>query len=845
MSQQTAEMFRMSCGATAPLELNVAGPGGAGKRHVFEHPFVLVGRHERNGLRLEDNAVSRQHAYLQQIGGRVFCVDLGSRTGIRWGATPRPAGWLCPQQGVQIGPFTLELAMAALAGEQLGESAVEEWNPLQDRESESPSLPQITVEQGNEVRARLPMNRLLVLVGSSPACRIRLRDAGVSRFHCSLLRTPQGVWLVDLLYGAGASLNGKSVPWALLEEGDRLHVGPYVLRISYPEVPAEAHSPSIAAIPTAPAATAAASLLPALQAELDQARERLRDAEVVRRQLADSQAECDRLRGQARELEAVRGERDRWQADLQNLQDRHAADLHAAHTDRDRLHTEGQTARHAAEQASARAADLERALAETAAAHETTIAEARAGWELDRQALATQLDWERQSHSEAVQATIRDNQAQADAAAEVVRQHLADSQTECDRLREQARALEGQVAELAGLRARLEAAEASARELEAVRGERDRWQAEVQNLQDRHAADLPAAQAERDRLRTDEQTARLAAEQASARVTELERALEEAAAGHETALALASTGWESDRQALVAQHEQERQSHHEAHQAAIRDHQAQTDVAAEVIRRQLADSQTECDRLREQARALEVQVAEMAQLQARLETAEASALEVFTIDGERDQAEAQDLQARLPVESADEERLGRLAADLHATQMERDYLQTEAQTVRREADEASARVTELERALAEATAAHEAALAQARAGSEPERQALAAQLEQERQTRNETIQAAVRDMQARVSVAAAEWRQRLDSAEQQLVWERGLFQTQSDQLRQQVANLLTDRDYLLVQLGQAETRLRAAGAPPAAEAGRPAESQRPSQQAIQDQVFSQFPGRRP
>src|SRR5215469_18968862 len=86
ISKHPTGVFRTSCGATAPLELKVSGPGwGDGERRVFEHPFVLVGRQEGSCLRLEDGEVSRRHAYLQQLGGRVFCVDLGSRTGIRWG----------------------------------------------------------------------------------------------------------------------------------------------------------------------------------------------------------------------------------------------------------------------------------------------------------------------------------------------------------------------------------------------------------------------------------------------------------------------------------------------------------------------------------------------------------------------------------------------------------------------------------------------------------------------------------------------------------------------------------------------------------------------------------------
>src|SRR5262249_436633 len=138
-----------------------------------------------------------------------------------------------PDQGVQIGPYTLELATDARVREGPGDWVAEDWDPLQDRANDPQFLPQITLEIGNEVVSRLHMNRMLVLVGSSPACRIRLRDARVSRYHCSLVRTPQGVWLIDLLHGT--YLNGQPLRSALVKDGDRLQVGPYVLRVRYPD----------------------------------------------------------------------------------------------------------------------------------------------------------------------------------------------------------------------------------------------------------------------------------------------------------------------------------------------------------------------------------------------------------------------------------------------------------------------------------------------------------------------------------------------------------------------------------------------------------------------------------
>ena len=79
------------------------------------------------------------------------------------------------------------------------------------------------------------MKSSLVLVGGASACKVRLRHDRVSRFHCSLVRGPLGVWAVDLLSRDGTRVNGESVPWARLMEGDRLQIGPFELRIWYEE----------------------------------------------------------------------------------------------------------------------------------------------------------------------------------------------------------------------------------------------------------------------------------------------------------------------------------------------------------------------------------------------------------------------------------------------------------------------------------------------------------------------------------------------------------------------------------------------------------------------------------
>jgi pSer/pThr/pTyr-binding forkhead associated (FHA) protein len=877
MSRFSTDLFRTSCGAASPLELNVSGPGWTGgERRVFEQPFVLIGRHEHTSLRLEDAAVSRRHAYLQQLGGRVFCVDLGSRTGTRWGEESRPAGWLHPDQAIQIGPFTLELLMAAQAGGDPGEEVAEEGDPLQDRVNDPRLMPLITVEGDNKVLAQMRMNRALVLVGSSPACRLRLSEPGISRYHCSLVRTPEGVWVIDLLNETETCLDGQPTRWALVKEGGRLQVGPYVLRFSYPNVgtatppcrlsETRAETPVPSVEDTSEQSTAEVSnLVPALQAELDQARERLQDAEALRQQLADSQAECVRLQAleaSAHEREAVCYERDQWQAEAQALQSRLASEAaerkewqQRFEAAQQQLDTEREAVRAVGERLDQQSATLQGMRAECAARNaehsaalqqlqETQDELARIQEEARSLQAELKQDCERLADAEELRQQLEDIQAKhdqlcaripeleeratsadrlgdrlraADTATEQLRVQLraAESQVaeleavnaECVRLGDQVRALEGQIAE---------AAETSAHEREVVCAERDQWQAKAQILQSRRASE--AAEREEWQQRFEATQQQLDAERESVRAMRerLQHTQDEFARKKNEACS------------LQAELEQIRE--------CLGD--------AEALRKQLTDSQAECVRLGDRVRTLEIQVAE---------AAEVSAHEREAVCAERDQwqAEAQALQAKLASDVAKQEQLDGFAAELRAAHEERDRLHTEQQAALHLAEQAKVRISDLERALTEAAGAHQRAVAETCACWESEKQALQAHLEQERQDRNRTTQAAVRDFQVRaeaairdVQVRAAaereEWRKRLEGAEAQIVCERGLSQEQSEQLRRQVAHLQAERDRLTTRLAQMESSPRAAEEHSRNEAGQAVQPANLRQLAAVDQIFTEF-----
>src|SRR5262249_13637324 len=77
------------------------------------------------------------------------------------------------------------------------------------------------------------VNRALTLVGRKLPCKVRLQSRSVSRVHCALLLTRQGLWVVDLLGRNGICVNGQPVRWALLQDGAWLQIGRFHIRICY------------------------------------------------------------------------------------------------------------------------------------------------------------------------------------------------------------------------------------------------------------------------------------------------------------------------------------------------------------------------------------------------------------------------------------------------------------------------------------------------------------------------------------------------------------------------------------------------------------------------------------
>ena len=212
-----AEFFQ-ECGLTDPFRVEVGLRGDSASRvHEFRQPFLVIGRRGGSDLLLDHWLVSRRHAYLQLIEGRFFCVDLGSRTGTHGGDATERSGWLDPVRAIQIGPYSVR----------------PELPPVSDRDY--PPLPVVswTIANPTGSPSSWTMNRGLALVGRSPACRVRISEPSISKFHCGLVLTTSGVWAIDLLSQRPIMVNGRATRFARIESGDELQVGRHVLTPAY------------------------------------------------------------------------------------------------------------------------------------------------------------------------------------------------------------------------------------------------------------------------------------------------------------------------------------------------------------------------------------------------------------------------------------------------------------------------------------------------------------------------------------------------------------------------------------------------------------------------------------
>lgn len=231
MNDPLIAQFAEACGARGPLDLRIGlADGRVMAEGSVAQPFTLVGRDEACDVTLTDPEVHPRHAWIQVIDGRVFALDLGSRAGVVWpDGSPGP-GWMDPDTTLKIGPFRVTLRNPV--SPRPGRS---DASPVQADPDLAVSRPAVQLEfkNGRPPKDKWVVNRVLTLVGKSEACKLNLVADDVSPYHCGLVLTPTGLWVVDLS-GRGVVVNGERMRVAPLPDGAALSIGRFSIGCRYP-----------------------------------------------------------------------------------------------------------------------------------------------------------------------------------------------------------------------------------------------------------------------------------------------------------------------------------------------------------------------------------------------------------------------------------------------------------------------------------------------------------------------------------------------------------------------------------------------------------------------------------
>lgn len=234
MIDPDAEWFAESCGALAPVGLRIERDDGLLLAEGdLEFPFALIGQDQDVEVTLNHPTVSRRHACLQVIGGRVLVADLGSQSGVHGTAGGPGYAWLTPAAPIRIGPFHLTLRSPISVSPTPLDRVP---NPLQPAPPLLAKLPKVKLKflNGRSETVEWQVNRVLSFVGSSKYNKISLADQQIEPIHCYLLLTPTGLWIVDMLTENGTWVNGRPIRLTRLHHKDEVQVGRFRMACLYP-----------------------------------------------------------------------------------------------------------------------------------------------------------------------------------------------------------------------------------------------------------------------------------------------------------------------------------------------------------------------------------------------------------------------------------------------------------------------------------------------------------------------------------------------------------------------------------------------------------------------------------
>ncbi|HMK73576.1 MAG TPA: FHA domain-containing protein [Myxococcaceae bacterium] len=213
---------------------------------------ITIGRAPGNTIQLDQRNVSRRHARLSSQSGALVVEDLHSANGTLLNGerltVPRP---LHDGDQLTIGDYGVVLQHDTDTHRiQVVEADVSDTAPrgISDTAPHPVAMlvaevrPRLLVLTGRLQGTVLTVARTEVRLGKDPQAEISLPYRSLADFHCKLVQSSTGEWLVQGVGQAGVRVNGAPAADAPLRDGDLLELGRLQLRFvgpgdEVPEVP--------------------------------------------------------------------------------------------------------------------------------------------------------------------------------------------------------------------------------------------------------------------------------------------------------------------------------------------------------------------------------------------------------------------------------------------------------------------------------------------------------------------------------------------------------------------------------------------------------------------------------
>ncbi len=226
MSQHTPQVHRVAIAlpAAAPLVRITAGAGSPGqKTWNLRRPVTLIGSRRPASIVLHDRNISAAHCVIVNTGSEVLLKDLHTSSGTRCNKEQVDLALLKDGDVIVVGDMSIQVAIQ-VANDEADDSGcgVEFVDPTKFPETITLGLAHTDTEWLIE--------DAVTLIGRHPDAAIRLDNEAVSTRHALLFRFASGAAIFELGSRTGITINGEECTSAMLSDGDRIAVGPCVLR---------------------------------------------------------------------------------------------------------------------------------------------------------------------------------------------------------------------------------------------------------------------------------------------------------------------------------------------------------------------------------------------------------------------------------------------------------------------------------------------------------------------------------------------------------------------------------------------------------------------------------------